>query len=43
MGNKLGHITILILIDGFLQCHNIGSMSIYEKITILILIDGFLQ
>ena len=41
---KYDAVTILILIDGFLQC---GHTSLGEggvgKVTILILIDGFLQ
>ena len=37
-------VTILILIDGFLQCHyRVRSGFIIQKVTILILIDGFLQ
>ena len=36
-------VTILILIDGFLQCHLIIMMNLPEGVTILILIDGFLQ
>ena len=36
-------VTILILIDGFLQYNNENAkMSIFD-VTILILIDGFLQ
>ena len=36
-------VTILILIDGFLQyCFGIG-FNHYKDVTILILIDGFLQ
>ena len=36
-------VTILILIDGFLQCNNYINHVIYIRVTILILIDGFLQ
>ena len=36
-------VTILILIDGFLQYEFINNNIIYDKVTILILIDGFLQ
>ena len=36
-------VTILILIDGFLQSHGIPFVEIFNKVTILILIDGFLQ
>ena len=36
-------VTILILIDGFLQ-YNIESLyAFFDDVTILILIDGFLQ
>ena len=37
------YVTILILIDGFLQYCNLGVHNMYTKVTILILIDGFLQ
>ena len=37
-------VTILILIDGFLQCdNNISHDDTRFNVTILILIDGFLQ
>ena len=36
-------VTILILIDGFLQCTSKIYDKKSEKVTILILIDGFLQ
>mgnify|MGYP001165864666 CR=1 FL=1 len=36
-------VTILILIDGFLQFHKLSIKQIVEQVTILILIDGFLQ
>ena len=36
-------VTILILIDGFLQCFRQIMTGISTKVTILILIDGFLQ
>ena len=37
-------VTILILIDGFLQCDDLLKYIIsLETVTILILIDGFLQ
>ena len=39
---KLARVTILILIDGFLQ-YNIFVDETATKVTILILIDGFLQ
>ena len=38
-----GIVTILILIDGFLQYEIILSLKTQFKVTILILIDGFLQ
>ena len=42
--NGLTKVTILILIDGFLQYAFIDGDIIYDKkVTILILIDGFLQ
>ena len=37
------HVTILILIDGFLQLKYIRANSYISLVTILILIDGFLQ
>ena len=36
-------VTILILIDGFLQYNKDLNMDIATDVTILILIDGFLQ
>ena len=36
-------VTILILIDGFLQCDRQGLIDEIKNVTILILIDGFLQ
>ena len=36
-------VTILILIDGFLQLPNGYSEPYHKYVTILILIDGFLQ
>ena len=37
-------VTILILIDGFLQSDKLFiGVSVSNKVTILILIDGFLQ
>ena len=36
-------VTILILIDGFLQCKFDVMMYNEHQVTILILIDGFLQ
>ena len=36
-------VTILILIDGFLQCSFSYTSNKYLFVTILILIDGFLQ
>ena len=36
-------VTILILIDGFLQSSNGIYKNMYIVVTILILIDGFLQ
>ena len=36
-------VTILILIDGFLQYKNCSDWEKGQKVTILILIDGFLQ
>ena len=42
--NESGEIvTILILVDGFLQYINSGAKIIAKKVTILILVDGFLQ
>ena len=39
----LSHVTILILIDGFLQFLVYKQSIIKKEVTILILIDGFLQ
>ena len=36
-------VTILILIDGFLQCKGVFNVKRRFLVTILILIDGFLQ
>ena len=36
-------VTILILIDGFLQLDTVFNCPLSSKVTILILIDGFLQ
>ena len=36
-------VTILILIDGFLQCLFFKCSKVANAVTILILIDGFLQ
>ena len=36
-------VTILILIDGFLQFKNMYLLHLNKLVTILILIDGFLQ
>ena len=36
-------VTILILIDGFLQFNKYHLLKTDEYVTILILIDGFLQ
>ena len=36
-------VTILILIDGFLQYNGYTGLTRSERVTILILIDGFLQ
>ena len=42
--NKKHKVTILILIDGFLQSDNYNDyVNCYNQVTILILIDGFLQ
>ena len=40
---KKGVVTILILIDGFLQFKVASSAGKFTSVTILILIDGFLQ
>ena len=39
----VNQVTILILIDGFLQLQCIGLIKPIGLVTILILIDGFLQ
>ena len=39
----LTNVTILILIDGFLQSRPIAIYHYEDEVTILILIDGFLQ
>ena len=39
----LSIVTILILVDGFLQYSNITSDDACFNVTILILVDGFLQ
>ena len=36
-------VTILILVDGFLQLINLTCREIFKRVTILILVDGFLQ
>ena len=36
-------VTILILVDGFLQFHKLSVVEIVDQVTILILVDGFLQ
>ena len=41
--NKAITVTILILIDGFLQYDTLGTIGGAISVTILILIDGFLQ
>ena len=40
---RSGYVTILILIDGFLQYQILNGLTYKEQVTILILIDGFLQ
>ena len=42
-GNTYKKVTILILIDGFLQYQEYGIYEPINNVTILILIDGFLQ
>ena len=37
------YVTILILVDGFLQCVIVDGVSNILRVTILILVDGFLQ
>ena len=37
------NVTILILVDGFLQCDIINEILDTLNVTILILVDGFLQ
>ena len=41
--NTIDFVTILILIDGFLQWQGMGVKDSLWGVTILILIDGFLQ
>ena len=41
--SEYGLVTILILIDGFLQLINMSNQLRHRWVTILILIDGFLQ
>ena len=41
--DKIRKVTILILIDGFLQYNKDHYISFDGEVTILILIDGFLQ
>ena len=41
--NKVKSVTILILIDGFLQYAFCKQTTFAHEVTILILIDGFLQ
>ena len=41
--NRKKKVTILILIDGFLQSGNWRAGKQHDGVTILILIDGFLQ
>ena len=41
--DTLKDVTILILIDGFLQYEPSKTTDTYDDVTILILIDGFLQ
>ena len=36
-------VTILILVDGFLQYHQVRANQLVINVTILILVDGFLQ
>ena len=38
-----GGVTILILVDGFLQFKIVWNYIHFHKVTILILVDGFLQ
>ena len=40
---NLKDVTILILVDGFLQLFGEGQPKKVYKVTILILVDGFLQ
>ena len=39
----MGNVTILILVDGFLQYKEYGFYEPIKTVTILILVDGFLQ
>ena len=43
IGEHLKRVTILILIDGFLQFSQSSENTRKKMVTILILIDGFLQ
>ena len=43
LASIIAEVTILILIDGFLQYYNNQSIFYTKRVTILILIDGFLQ
>ena len=36
-------VTILILVDGFLQWNKLHTFFFFAGVTILILVDGFLQ
>ena len=40
---SLNNVTILILIDGFLQYKKMNGFTKVKLVTMLILIDGFLQ
>ena len=40
---QFANVTILILIDGFLQFEKEIQDAVFNTVTILILIDGFLQ
>ena len=42
-GKKAKEVTILILVDGFLQSRRGVLIEYDEFVTILILVDGFLQ
>ena len=43
MSKNIEIVTILILIDGFLQSYTHTNKKLANAVTILILIDGFLQ